>query len=250
MFTFIYPESYDTKNSVDEDYAKEASLIQGFSNVCVLNKKSIPKNHTILYRGWMLKKDEYLEMEAIVKSKNSKLLVSLDDYYSAHHIDNWYDKMKDLTPETIILPRDGLHDSIKKISWDKFFVKDSVKSLTAKRGSIATSHDEIIEIVNLIEKYRGIEGSVVLRKVHNFVPETEMRFFSIYGKVYYPEDQISEIAEEVAKRVAYLPFISIDVIKDENGKEWLVEIGDGQVSDFKSWKIERFTDILTNIVIK
>lgn len=247
MFTFIYPESYETKNSVDEDYEKEATLVRAFSNVCVLNKKSIPENHTILYRGWMLKKDEYLEMKTIVESKNSKLLVSVDNYYSAHHIDNWYNTLSDLTPETIITPRDNLDDVLKNIKWESFFVKDSVKSLTEKRGSIAKSHEEVKEIVNLIKKFRGLEGNIALRKVYNFIPETETRFFAVHGNVYSPNENVSAVAKEVANRMSHLPFISIDVIKDENGKEWLVEIGDGQVSDFKKWELEKFADVLLNL---
>lgn len=183
----------------------------------------------------------------MVKNQNSKLLVSIDDYYASHHIDNQYDKLKDLTPETIIFSRENLKESILGVAWDKFFVKDSVKSLTAKRGSIANSHDEILENVDLIEKYRGLEGNVVLRKVHNFLPKTEKRFFGIHGKVYYPDENISYVAEEVAKRMSHIPFISIDVIKDENNKEWLVEISDGQVSDFKSWEIEKFSNVLLNL---
>ena len=34
------------------------------------------------------------------------------------------------------------------------------------------------------------------------------------------------------------------MIKDENGQEWLVEIGDGQVSDIKMWDYDNFVKIL------
>lgn len=138
-----------------------------------------------------------------------------------------------------------LKNNIDKTGIKRYFVKDSVKSLTTKNGSIANNKEELFEIIEKIENFKGLEGFISIREVHNFITESEVRYFSIKGNVFSPcGEKVTGMAKKIADKFSHLPFISIDIIKDENGREWLVEIGDGQVSDLKMWKYEDFIKVL------
>lgn len=249
MINFLYSKSYENNKKIDEDYIEESNIISQNNFFVTENHKKIIPNSRVLYRGWMLSKNDYSEMEENINKQDAKLIVSINDYYASHYIDNWYDILKDLTPKTIILKRENFQEKLKEINipWKKSFVKDSVKSLTTQRGSIARNKEDIVEIIGLIHKYRGEEGNVVIREAHDFDESTEIRYFCINGYVYSPDSYISPIAKEVGNRMKHLPFISIDIIKDYNGKEWLVEIGDGQVSDYKMWNLKKYCDLLTKL---
>ena len=123
-----------------------------------------------------------------------------------------------------------------------------MKSVTTKNGSVDESKSELFEVIEKIEKFKGLEGFICIREVHNFIPESEIRYFSVKGNVFSPYgENVTGMAKKIAEKFSHLPFISIDIIKDQNGKEWLVEIGDGQVSDLKMWKHENFINVLKYI---
>lgn len=86
-------------------------------------------------------------------------------YRHCHHLPEWYPHCRDLTPATLVLPREAdFAAALADTGWTACFVKDYVKSLTTQRGSVARNADEVIEILTLIERYRGaLEGGVCLR---------------------------------------------------------------------------------------
>lgn len=249
MSYFLYPESMLSKNKVDEEYELEFQTLKSIGCLTALKLKNIPVGEKLFYRGWMLSSSEYDELLSSAKQQGLAFSVSKDNYYASHYIDNWYDKVSNLTPETLIINRDNLKEKLSSLDlkWDKIFVKDSVKSLSSGKGSIAYNKEDILDIIKNIEKYRGVEGSIVLRKFHDFIDNTEVRYFAINGKVFSPSSYISPIAKLVGDRMKHLPFISIDIIQDSSGKEWLVEIGDGQVSDYKDWDIGKFCQVLREL---
>lgn len=148
--------------------------------------------------------------------------------------------MKEYTPETVFTNIKNINETLNNLNWNEFFIKDFVKSLTTKEGSIANSKEEVINLILKLEEKKGIIGGICLRKVINFDNNSEIRYFSMNNKILSPTGLIPKIVEEINKKVN-LPFFSIDIIKDYTGKEWLVEIGDGQVSDLKlPWTNEIF----------
>jgi hypothetical protein len=51
---------------------------------------------------------------------------------------------------------DALRENTASLNWDRYFIKDYIKSNTANgRDSIAKSVDEAMELVALLETYRG-----------------------------------------------------------------------------------------------
>ena len=258
QYSFIYPcETFNIKK-VDKHFETEYSFFkkEGFNVALVdlddnLIKGDFTEEQTFIYRGWMLSKSEYLKLEKLVNNKKCKLLTDIDSYYQSHYLFNQYNSNEfkkgtnGFTPETVFCEENTLVETLDRLNWDKFFVKDYVKSLTTDRGSIANNKNEVKEIVDLIKYYRGsIEGGISIRKVESFVEDTEVRYFVLNGKVYSPNRKFHDILSNI-NELHNEPFFSVDVIQDKQGKEWIVEIGDGQVSDLKGkgWSVEDFINI-------
>lgn len=237
---FIYPPDYFNINKIDEFFEDEAIQLKnmGFS-VAIMNNKEIEKGE-YFYRGWMLNEEEYENLNDFILKNNSTLLTNKSNYFNAHYLSNWYDILKEYTPETIITNPVDLEKVLEDTEWEKFFIKDFVKSLTTSEGSIANSKEEVLKVIKKIEDKKGITGGICLRKVEDFVTESEIRYFSINGQILSPTNEIPDIVNKINELID-LPFFSIDIIKDRSGKDWLVEIGDGQVSDLKyPWTTVKF----------
>jgi len=242
----IYPADYFNRKEVDEMFQIEANAFKEVGAHIFVTGQPVPSGDFI-YRGWMLMDFEYVDLVNHLNRYGAKLLTSKEQYYKAHYLPNWYNELKDLTPETVTTDIFHLKESLENLQWNEFFVKDYVKSLTTQRGSIATTAADVIDIVNELENKKGLVGGVCLRKVHEFDKDSEIRYFVYSGKVITPTETIPEIVNIVKSRID-LPFYSVDVIKDVTGKDWVIEIGDGQVSDLKyPWDAEVFASCITNI---
>ena len=111
-------------------------------------------------------------------------------------------------------------------------------------GSRITKPEQVTALVAEMRKFRGtIEGGFCVRRVEDFLPETERRFFVLDGNAYGITDDVSPIVQDCAKRLRNR-FFSVDVVKRADGQLRVVEIGDGQVSDLVGWTPERFASIL------
>ncbi|NJK49684.1 ATP-grasp domain-containing protein [Candidatus Gracilibacteria bacterium] len=96
-----------------------------------------------------------------------------------------------------------------------------------------------------MQKFKGIiEGGICVRQIEDFVPETEKRYFVVYGKPFAAssDEEIPEIVKNCAKRISS-KFFSVDIVERTDGVKRVVEIGDGQVSDLVGWSVERFTEL-------
>ncbi|POP45907.1 hypothetical protein CHU32_08885 [Superficieibacter electus] len=254
----IYPDDMLHLSQPDETFSAEYALACQHNIHCVLLSSEaaaygeyhfsspLIENIPVLWRGWMLRQDEYEGLSRAVIKKGTQMVTSTDSYLRCHHLPGWYPQCQDLTPDTIITHADADFDALTTASqWPAWFVKDYVKSLTTSRGSIAHNAQEIREIIGLLKQYRGeIEGGICLRRVESFDSASEQRFFVLDGHVYGPQDTIPEKIIEIAARISS-PFFSIDVIYNDNGELRLVEIGDGQVSDIKEWSPARFIRMLS-----
>lgn len=242
MKAILYPHDYFKEKKVDEDYLNEAATLADIIETYTL--KTLPAGCEVLYRGWMLSPSEYIEMTENVVKKGSTLMVDVSHYHASHYLSHWYEELKDLTPLTVFTNEENLTQTVHNLKWSEYFIKDEVKSLTTQRGSVATSLTDIQDILIELKKYRTIEGQLALREVHDFINDTEQRYFSVNGHVFSNTGTVSDLAIEVASRMKHLSFISIDTIMDSHGKEWLVEIGDGQVSGLKEWNLDNFKKVI------
>nr|WP_230967310.1 ATP-grasp domain-containing protein [Nostoc commune] len=194
----------------------------------------------------MLSPGDYELLVNVVESTGASVLISLAEYLSTHYLSNWYPLITDLTPETKFYSvDDDLENQLNQLGWDGFFIKDYVKSLKTSVGSIINQPSQIKTVVAEMQKFRGtIEGGICVRRIEDFVLETERRYFVLSGKPFaaLPDEEIPEIVFECAKRIES-QFFSVDVIERRDGTKRIVEIGDGQVSDIIGWTAERFAQL-------
>src|SRR5262249_39914475 len=157
-------------------------------------------------------------------------------YLATHHLPNWYPLLADLTPETRVLPADAdIVAELRAIGWGAYFLKDYVKSLKTARGSIVREPADAPAVIAEMRVYRGeIEGGICVRRVEEFIPESERRYFVLRGVGYSATEGIAEIVQKCAERLPS-KFFSVDVARRADGQLRVVEVGDGQVSDLVGW---------------
>lgn len=259
---FLMPSDYFDKKQPDDTYADEyhALVSQGFTvhliNVEEINdaalgrlNNNIDENAKLIYRGWMLQLPQYEKLE---NAFGEKLVSSATQYITAHHLPNWYNELQTLTMHSIMTTEDKALNSFYTSGWNSVFIKDYVKSLKTGIGSIANSADEVQQIIDQMKHYRGyIEGGIILRQVVDLDATTETRFFVLNNQIFSNDNEPIKlpVVEKAVQALAdkNLFFYSVDVVLDKNNKPWLIEIGDGQVSDYVGWEIDKFTQIFHSL---
>ncbi len=200
----------------------------------------------VVYRGWMLSPGAYGYFVEAVQQQGASAFTSAKQYLATHYLSNWYPLISDLTPETVILEKDqDFVSALRDIGWPRFFVKDYAKSLKTALGSVVVRPEDICAVVAEMEKFRGaIEGGLCVRRVENFVPNSEVRYFVLNGKPDGPslEEPVPGIVAQCASRIDS-PFFTVDVALREDGVLRVVELGDGQVSDLVGWSTDRFVSL-------
>lgn len=208
----------------------------------------IEPDEAVLYRGWMFNLPVYQAFTAFIIQKGGVPITSAQDYAHCHHLIGWYETCAHLTPETVFLEKGSSYlEQISSLDWEAYFIKDFVKSNTDAQGSIANTPEQAVAIIGLIEQYRGeLEGGVAVRKVEEFQPDSEQRYFVVSGLCHSPQADVPTIVEEVATLID-APFYSVDIVKTLSGQDRIVELGDGQVSERKNWPLDRFVEMLTQV---
>lgn len=211
-------------------------------------RPQIEQGEIVLYRCWMFNVPAYQAFTEFITQKGGVPITSVKDYAYCHHLAGWYKSCAHLTPETVFLEKGSNYlEQISSLNWEAYFIKDFVKSNTDTQGSIANTPEHAVEIIGLIEQYRGeLEGGVAVRKVEAFQPKSEQRYFVIKGTAYSPQLDVPRIVAEVATLID-APFYSVDVAKTLQGQDRIVELGDGQVSERKNWPLNHFVEMLTQV---
>ena len=256
----LYPANPLEKSEAGEPYQAEFLAVREAGYPCSLfdfdasiwgQFKPYPKieaGERILYRGWMLNPQGYERLTTQIERKGGKPIASPAEYLRCHHLPGWYEQCSSFTAETRFFKPDAdLKSELDRLEWDGYFVKDFVKSNTAQGGSIANSPSEACAAIEQIATYRGeIEGGIAIRRVEHYKPQTEQRYFVVRGVPYSPNEDMPELVQAVAKAVD-APFYSVDVAENLAGELRLVELGDGQVSDRKTWPVSKFMEVIAAI---
>lgn len=252
----ILPFNPLKNNEADEPYQVEYSLLKKTGVDCSLfdfdvldfdefNPFPAINDELVLYRGWMLNSQRYEKLVEYITNKGGIPFTSYKKYLRCHHLSNWYDSCLEYTPETVFFAdNDTLLANLESLDWGKFFVKDYVKSNSTERGSVASSPKEVLDIVELLKLYRGeIEGGIAIRRVEKYQADSEIRYFVFNGNPYSPDGIVPDLVSEIAKKID-APFYSVDIARRKDGVLRLIELGDGQVSDMKSWHPTEFIRML------
>jgi hypothetical protein len=131
---------------------------------------------------------------------------------------------------------------LSRLNWSAYFLKDYVKSLKTARGSIVREPAEAPAVIAELRDYRGeIEGGICVRRVEEFIPGSEQRYFVLLG-VGYAASQGVPVPDIIGKRAKRLPskVFSVDVARRQDGELRVIEVGDGQVSDLVGWSAAEF----------
>jgi hypothetical protein len=253
MIHFVFPSDPLNPRRVDEHFAAQRSSLTdaAFSTSLVSDAvfegrsvlREIPAGAVVVYRGWMVDAVQYRNFVSRVHEAGGLPLTSLNRYLAAHHLPNWYPKVRELTAETVIYSADvDLEAELGRLGWSAFFVKDYVKSLKTSAGSLISDPADSHRVLEEMRRFRGtIEGGICVRRVERFQPATETRYFVVRGRPFaaVSVDEIPAIICDVAKRIDS-SFFSIDIAVTDAGETRVVEIGDGQVSDLVGWTVDDF----------
>jgi hypothetical protein len=255
MYHFIMPPDGMEPRQVDEVFRRQAELLsqRGYQVTLVRDEvfrdgstlRGISRGAIVIYRGWMVKVDEYCQLDNAVRSVGARLFTDAASYALTHHLPNWYASLAEFTAETVVIgSADDLLPSIEQLGWGSYFLKDDVKSLKVAGGSIVrTDVDARHWLEKMIEFRDELEGGICIRRVESFVPGSECRFFVLNGVPHAPDQRtipppVHAAAERIASR-----FFTVDIATTTDNRNRIVELGDGQVSDLVGWSAERFAEM-------
>lgn len=250
---FLFPRDANDPRSPEEMFADQWAALtdQGFTaSLCsdavlagMKPLRNVPPSSQVVYRGWMLKAEEYAALVRAVELCGATPFTSTREYLATHHLPNWYPLLSDLTPETRTHPADAdIVAELRALNWGAWFLKDYVKSLKTARGSIVRQPEEAAAVIAEMREYRGeIEGGICVRRVEDFMPDSERRYFVLHGIGYAASEgpQVPEIVRQCAERIPSR-FFSVDVARRRDEELRVVEVGDGQVSDLVGWSAAAF----------
>jgi ATP-grasp domain, R2K clade family 3 len=257
----LYPSNPLNRNEPDELYAEEyaAALDLGFE-VSLFRfeeflagsfrvRPSLPPGQPVLYRGWMLTPQHYARLHSEIVRLGATMLTSPEQYERCHYLPGWYAKLQEFTPETHLFQEsDNVATRLRELTWSECFLKDYVKSLSVEGGSMVRDLARIPEAIAKMKAYWGeIEGGLCARRIEDFNPETEERYFVFGGKPFSRDDFIPEVVRVAASRVDS-PFFTADTVLRRDGITRIIELGDGQVSDRKKWSAVQLLSVFKHSI--
>lgn len=250
------------KPDFDFELEYEAALGAGFEvGIIDTDRGELARAYpagAVLYRGWMVSAERYAELCAMLRGEGLDPVTSPESYQGCHHLPEWYFQLEGHTPASIWY-RDAkgwsAESVVAALGEGPFVVKDYVKSAKHDwhEACYIPDAEALPRVVARFLELRGkdLEGGLVFRSFVPFatigehpksgMPMTvEFRAFYCRGRRIadhryweggeYPEfeppwDLLSPLLELVDS-----PFLCLDVARDLEGRWWVVEIGDGQVS--------------------
>lgn len=272
----IYPSVFNNINKVDPDYQFELEVAEELNfQVAMFNHDNFisfgdkvklnitkdtfltKKTQPAIYRGWMLKPEDYIEFYSSLKTDyNIVLINSPKEYEATHCFINSYNRLEKYTPKTIWFPDEESIDwgLVRKI-FDKFIVKDYVKSVKGfdfpEYLESSKSNQELNDYIDRFKKLRGdlYTGGIALKQYVELDKSDnhthEFRAFYINGKarlMYANSNNEDDLipchsANQYDLECLHSSFYTIDFARLITGEYIVVETGDGQVSGIPSKEI-------------
>lgn len=255
MYHFVMPSDGLAPRQVDAVFLPQAELLRqrGYEISLVSDDvfrngdtlRGVAAGSIVVYRGWMVKVDEYQRFADAVRRAGATLLTDSQSYALTHHLPNWYGALAEFTAETVVIENtDDLIHAISQLGWGGYFLKDFVKSLKVAGGSIVRSESDAKRWLEKMMEYRDeLEGGICIRRIEAFVPESERRYFILNGVAYSPDGGTIPVPVHAASERIESQFFTVDVAVTTDNRYRIVEIGDGQVSDLVGWSAQHFAEI-------
>lgn len=260
----LFPSDYLHKKQVDCDFVKEAEgAEQAGWNIllfdqevwdkerkfCLVSKKP-EQDSTVVYRGWMMKPDEYSEFFKKSSLEGLNLITSPASYSLLHDFQNGYRFVKEDAPQTVFF--NFAEDAVSSLdmlndTFNRFMVKDFVKS--AKNADFPKffkhpSQEYFSEQMEKFLEYRGelYTGGIQIKEYLEPMlyqgQSNEVRVFYANGEpisVAKNSDQPGDaknVPVELIRKYKDLPspFYTVDFMECADGDFNVIETGDGGVS--------------------
>lgn len=217
------------------------------------------------YRGWMMPSAAYSRLDAALRTRRVRLLTDPSAYQAAHELPGWYTTFADLTPASVWSPWDAgriptssaVGALAGELGGGPGVVKDYVKSrkhewheacFVPDLADAAATARVIARMVEL--QGDDLTGGIVVRAFEEFTTGAdghtqEARIWWINGSAAlitpHPDapagtsvDVPAAVSDAVGVSVRALgvPFVTTDLALRSDGVWRVIEVGDGQVSDF------------------
>ena len=260
---------------VDEDFEEEYRAASQENECAILSFEDLeegkltlhgdPISGLTIYRGWMMKPDQYRVLYSKLAAKNIYLINTPEEYEKYHLLPGWYDDFRDDTPVSMWEDKGTVESALQILRTHKgpFVIKDYVKSRKhewydacfIREASDRPNTEKIV--TNFVERQGcDLVGGVVFRKYEKLrqigfheksgMPlSEEYRVFVFAGKLmvagdYWRDDGKAYFSEDEQKwinsciRKIESGFVTMDLARREDGKLIIIELGDGQVSGLQN----------------
>lgn len=228
---------------VDHDALTSGDAVRGVAKV--------PAGDAAVYRGWMLAAGEYDAFEKALAARGVTLRTTAAQYRAAHELPGWHRALAPVTPAaewTAGPSRPAFDEACRRLGDGPAVLRDYTKSM---------KHywDEAVYIPSLADadaawrvasrflelRAEDFAGGFVLRRFESFTGgevrtwwrDGVCRFVGAHPDtpdLVPPADvDLSEVTPLVTALA--LPFVTVDLVRHEDGRWRVVELGDGQVSD-------------------
>ncbi|ROP29891.1 hypothetical protein EDD30_2716 [Couchioplanes caeruleus] len=249
----------------DEHFAAEAAAARGAAlEVAVIDHDAfvrggdhaaavarVPAGRDAVYRGWMLRTEEYAALATALAARDVVLRTSAEQYRRGHELPGWYATVQAATPETVWTQgaeRSDFDRACAVLRSGPAVLRDYTKSMKHHWHEAAFIHDvadsdTAWRVASRFQQLRADDftGGFVLRRFESFTG-AEARTWWIGGVCWLVTAHPDTPGEQppadldptaVAPLIAELglPFVTADLVRHTDGRWRLVEIGDGQVSD-------------------
>lgn len=202
-----------------------------------------------IYRGWMLKPQQYRALHNDLMAFNLQLIHSPEQYERFHLFPNVYPLLQSATPKTIWFENADEVDPAKiKATFSRFMIKDYVKSVKGSPFPTFFTNDisdaELLQRVHEFIDLRStlFTGGLVFKefvdlKFYDGAPN-EYRAFYLNGSLLSLSRNANQYStcpappQQMIERFASLPgrFYTVDFAELSDGTWIVIEAGDGQVS--------------------
>ncbi|HFI0701130.1 TPA: ATP-grasp domain-containing protein [Streptococcus suis] len=257
----LFPSDVFQRNQVDEELQAEYEAAKEYFEVILFDNlawfeegalklsKKIDERQTCIYRGWMMKPEDYRNFFGQLSEQGLDLLTHPKEYDTLHLFPKVYPYIKKDTATTLIYP-EGQKPEIGEIRehFVEFMIKDYVKSVKGSQIpaqiSSAISQEELERLFDIFYHLRGnlFTGGLCLKEIlplkYYGDRTNEYRMFCYNHSILsisQNSHQTSPTAsppEDLINRYKDLPspFYTLDFAELEDGTWKLLETGDGQVS--------------------
>ncbi len=212
----------------------------------------VPAGGDAVYRGWMLRPEQYAAMAEALSARGVLLRTDAVQYRRAHELPGWCADVAAVTPESVWTVGDGraaFEQARLALQAGPAVLRDYTKSMKHYWHEAAFIPDlaDANAAWRVAARFRELRaddfvGGFVLRRFESFTG-AEVRTWWVNGACrlvtahpdtpndHPPGDLDLTGIAPLIKRLN-LPFVTVDLALRADGQWRVVEIGDGQVSDY------------------